>query len=110
MLVKTHLIVTDQWDEYEVKWHKNLIDIDMVPSKKFLPIFIIISGSARRELSTLDFNLVAATAKKMCYPRGRGAITIDRARIYVKATNGEVHIGTVSKTHIRKYAPMYDEC
>ena len=50
-------------------------------------------------------------AMKSTYPRGRGALTVDKARIYIKEEDGgEKLLGVVTHKHIRKYAPMYDEC
>lgn len=109
MLVKTHLIVTDQYEDYNIKWHKRLLDCNPI-FKNGLPVFIIISSTGRREVNTLNMKEVEKIAIKSTYPRGRGSITTDKARIYLKEEKGEILLGTVTHHHIRKYAPMYDEC
>lgn len=53
MLVKTHLIVTSQHEEYIVKWHDSLANSNPL-FKNNMPIFILISGKGRMELNTLD--------------------------------------------------------
>jgi hypothetical protein len=109
MRVKTHLIVTDQYEDYKVKWCGRLLDADP-KLKNGLPIFIITTNSGRMELNTLDLVEVERQAKKFTYPRGRGSITTDKGFIYIKENNGnEKLLGVVIHNHIRKYAPMYDE-
>lgn len=45
MRVKTHLIVTDQYDEYKVKWHKRLLDSNpkLTMVCQFLFLFVIVA-------------------------------------------------------------------
>lgn len=110
MRVKTHLIVTDQYDEYEVKWHKRLLD-SKPELTNGMPTFILIRHSGgRTELNTIDILYLEKTAKKFTFPRGRGSVTTDKTDIYIKEVNGnEKLMATVTHNHIRKYAPMYDE-
>ena len=109
MKVKTHLIVTDQYDEYAVKWSGRLIDCKP-KFKNNLPIFVVISKQGRVELNTLNMREVERTAKRLAWPKGRGSVTTDRVHIYIKEENGgEKLMGMVEKNHIRKYAPMFDE-
>ena len=42
-MIKTHLIVTGQWEEYDVKWCGRLIDTNPV-LKNGMPTFVIITG------------------------------------------------------------------
>lgn len=108
-MIKTHLIVTGQWEEYEVKWCGRLIDTNPV-LKNGMPIFVIITNSGRMELNTIDLAAVETAAKKFTYPRGRGSVTTDKGYIYVITQGGEEKLlGIVVHNHIRKYAPMYDE-
>lgn len=109
MLVKTHLIVKDQWDDFEVNWIQRLKDTNPKLNENGLPTFIIISNSGRLEMSTIDINSVEKQAKKFAYPRGRGSLTIDKSYIYIKEEKEEVLLGVVTKNHHRKYAPMYDD-
>ena len=109
MLVKTHLIVKDQYDEFTVKWTGRLMDAN-VELKNGLPVFVISTKQGRMELNTLDMFEVERAAKKFTYPRGRGSLTTDKGFIYVKERGGaEKLLGVVIHDHIRKYAPMYDE-
>lgn len=109
MKVKTHLIVTDQYEEYEVKWHSRLIDTNPI-LKNGMPIFVLISACGRMELNTIDLPYLEKQAKHFTYPKGRGSLTVDKCSIYIKEVDGnEKLIGTVTHNHIRKYAPMYDE-
>jgi len=109
MLVKTHLIVTDQYDDYRIKWVRRLIDTHPKLNDKGLPTFVIIANQGRLEMNTVNMGDVAAQAKKFTFPRGRGAITTDKGFIYIKEEKEEVLLGVVIHDHIRKYAPMYDE-
>ena len=43
MLVKTHLIVVDQYDEYKVRWTKRLIETKPKLNENGLPVFIVAS-------------------------------------------------------------------
>lgn len=109
MLVKTHLIVTDQYEDYTVKWCGRLIDTNPV-LKNGMPTFVIITNSGRMEMNTIDLLEVERQAKKFTYPRGRGSVTTDKGYIYVITQGGEEKLlGVVIHNHIRKYAPMYDE-
>lgn len=113
-LVKTHLIVTDQWDEYDVKWFKSLSQLNAEPvftSDNKLK-FVIITNANRFEINTMDFNFLIKQAKRLTFPRGRESQTQDRGRIYVKTTGGEEMIAVVVHRHIKKYNQMWDriEC
>ena len=109
MLVKTHLIVVDQYDEYKVRWTKRLIETKPKLNENGLPVFIVASSKGRIEVPTLNMNYLEKMAKKFTYPRGRGSITTDKGYIYIKEEDNEVLIGVVEHNHIRKYSQMYDE-
>lgn len=109
MKVKTHLIVTDQWDEYDVKWTKKLVDLNPVFTSDNKLKFAIVSNKGRLEINTMDFNYLTKQAKRFTFPRGRGALTTDKGWIYVKTNSGEELIGVVTHRHIRKYNEMWDE-
>ena len=110
MRVKTHLIVTDQYDEYEVKWHKRLLDSNPKLTNG-MPTFILIRHSGgRMELNTINLLYLEKMAKKFTFPKGRGSVTTDKTDIYIKEVDdNEKLMATVTHNHIRKYAPMYDE-
>ncbi len=108
-MIKTHLIVTGQWEEYDIKWCGRLLDVNPI-LKNGMPIFVIIANGGRMELNTIDLAAVENAAKKFTCPKGRGSVTTDKGFIYVKAQGGEEKLlGVVVHNHIRKYAPMYDE-
>lgn len=108
VMMKTHLIVTEQSDEYDIKTHKRIIDTcPKFYNDKFL--FIIITGEKRLEIKSLNINDAINLAKKVTMPRGRTAVTTDKARIYIDcADGGEVLLTTVTHNHIKKFAPMFD--
>ena len=109
MLVKTHLIVTDKWDDYEIKWVKRLIDTKPKLDSNGYPTFVILSNKGRIEIKTFDLKYIEEQAKKATLPRGRASVTKDQGYILIKEEKEEVLIGIVNHTHTRKYAPMYDE-
>ena len=48
-------------------------------------------------------------AKKITCPRGRAAVTTDKAYIYIQEVdNHETLVGVVTHNHVKKYAPMFD--
>lgn len=110
-LVKTHLIITDVHEEYYIDWCGKIADT----KPKFQngkPIFIIVGSkgsNGRMELNTLDIKYVEKCAKSMTIPRGRGAVTSDSTRIFIKEENGkEKLIGIVTHSRVKTFAPMYD--
>jgi hypothetical protein len=109
MLVKTHLITIGQSDEYGIRYTEKIANTKPVLNKRGLPTFILISNKGRMEVETLNMKFLEDTAKKFANPRGRGAVTRDKTRVYIKEKDCEKLMMIVEKTHIRKYAPMYDE-
>lgn len=109
MLVKTHLIVKDQWDEFDVRWVRRLKDVTPKLDKLGYPTFIVFSNYGRVEIPTFDIKYVENQAKKFACPKGRGSFTTDKSYIYIKTEDDDVLLGVVTKNHFRKYAPMYDE-
>ena len=110
MRVKTHLIVTDQYEEYSVKWHRRLLD----SNPKLIngvPLFILIRHSGgRMELNTIDINYLERCAKKLTSPKGRGAISVDKAYVYIKEVGGnEKLLGILTHKRVKTFAPMYDK-
>lgn len=107
--IKTHLIVTDVHEEYAIKWHGRIIDTKP-ELKNGKPIFIVMTSERRVELNTLDMKQIEDCAKRLTRPRGRAAITADQALIFIREVDGtETNIGSVTHTHVKKYAPMYDK-
>ena len=107
--IKTHLIVTDIHEEYFVEWCGRIADTRPL-LKNGLPIFIIVSSTSRVELNTIDINWIEDCAKSITNPRGRAAVTTDKARIYIKEIDGRKScIGVVTHNHIKTYAAMYDK-
>ena len=85
--VKTHLIITDIHEEYNINWCGRLIDSNPV-LKNGMPIFVVAGSNGRMELNTIDMKQIEEWGKKMTYPRGRKAITTDKAYIYIKEKGG----------------------
>ena len=109
MLVKTHLIVTGQSDNFKTEWKKSILSIEKPILTDGLLNYVIVTKEKRVEMKELDPMKVEKCAKKLTWPRGRGALTTDLAKIYVKTERGEELIGIVTHNHIRDYAPMFDE-
>ena len=107
-MVKTHLIVTDVHDEYNVKWCGRIIDTKPL-FKNDKPIFVLKSSKTRVEMNTLNMESIERCARRITNPRGRAAVTTDKTNIYIKEESGkETLIGVVTHNHIKTYAPMYD--
>lgn len=107
--IKTHLIVTDVHEEYDINWCGKLFDAKPL-MKDGLPVFVIIGDHRRIEICTLNMNRIEECAKKLTNPRGRQAVTSDSAEIYIKEENGnEKLLGVVTHYHIKRYAEMYDK-
>lgn len=109
MKVKTHLIVTAQWDDFDVHWVKRLIDIKPKLDENRYPTFIVIAGGKRTEMKTRDIFYVEEKAKGQTMPRGRAAYTSDKGYIYILEETGETLMAVITHAHTKKYAPMYDE-
>lgn len=108
VMIKSHLIITDIHSEYIIKWHGKIIDTKPL-FKNDMPIFIIIGSESRIELNTCDMKQIEETAKSATRPRGRGAVSTDTARIYIKEVDGaETYIGSVIHNSVKTYAPMFD--
>lgn len=107
--VKTHLIITDIHEEYQIKWYGKIAQ--MKPKfKNNKLLFAIVGGKGRVELNTNDMKEIEERAKRLTYPRGRTAVTEDNAYIYlIEEDNTEQKIGTVTHYKIKTYAPMYDK-
>ena len=109
VLVKTHLIVTDIHEEYNINWSGKILDAKP-KFKNNKPIFVIVASGGRMEVNTADMSRVEKCAKLLTVPKGRQAITTDKAYIYILEENDhEVLLGTLTHNHVKSYAPMYDK-
>ena len=109
VLVKTHLIITDIHNEYDMNWCGKLVNTKPV-IENGLPVFVIIGTRGRIELNTIDMKRIENVAKLLTYPKGRSAVSTDTARIYIKETNGaETLMGVMTHKNIKTFAPMYDK-
>lgn len=109
VLVKTHLIVTDIHEEYSIDWSGKILDAKP-KFKNNKPIFAIVSTGGRIEVNTANMKRVEECAKLLTIPKGRQAITTDKAYIYIIEENdNEMLLGTLTHNHIKSYAPMYDK-
>lgn len=108
VMVKTHLIITDVHEEYSVNWCGKMSEL-RPKFKNDKPIFVIVGGEGRIELNTTNMVEIEETAKKMTKPRGRQAVTTDKAFIYlIDEDDKEKVVGVVVHNHVKTYAPMYD--
>lgn len=109
VLIKTHLIVTSIHEEYNINWSGKILDAKP-KFKNNKPIFIIVASGGRIEVNTTDMNRVEKCAKLLTAPKGRQAITTDKAYIYILEENDhEMLLGTLTHNHVKTYAPMYDK-
>ena len=108
-VTNTRLICIGCDDDFQMKWIRKIIDTNPSFDGDKLS-FVIIGSNSRVEISTMDFNRLENVAKRITAPKGRSAISTDKAYIYIKEENGgEKIMGVVERCHIRKYAPMFDE-
>lgn len=107
--VKTHLIITNIHEEYNIKWLGRIIDTNPLFCNN-MPIFVIIGSEERIELNTANMKEVEECAKRLTHPHGRGAVSTDTSSIYIKEEDYSLTcIGKVVHKTIKEYAPMYDK-
>ena len=110
IMVKTHLIIKDIHEEYDMNWCGKLFDAKPALNENGMPIFIIIGSQSRMELSTIDMNYLENYAKRLTSPKGRGAVSTDKAYIYIKEIGGsEKLLGILTHKRVKTFAPMYDK-
>ena len=109
VMVKTHLIITDIHDEYHMNWCGKIANANPL-LKNGLPLFIIIGTKGRLELNTIDMKQLERSAKLLTRPKGRSAITIDTARIYIKEVDGnDFLLGVLTHKNVKTFSPMHDK-
>ena len=109
VMLKTHLIITDIHNEYHMNWCGKLIDAKPL-IKNGLPVFSVVGSKGRIELNTIDMDQLERTAKLLTQPKGRTAITVDKARVYIKEVDdNEMLIGVLTHKNVKTFAPMYDK-
>lgn len=108
VLIKTHLIITSIHDEFEMKWQGRIIDTNPL-LKNGIPVFIIVSTGGRMELNTIEMKKIEENAKLLTRPRGRAAITSDKAYVYIKEVDGrETLVAIMEHKHVKTFASMFD--
>lgn len=107
--VKTHLIITDIHNEFDVDWCGRFSDARPL-MRNGKPVFALVSSDRRVELNTLDMCEIERIGKSITCPRGREAITKDRTRIYLKEIDGnEKLVGIITHRKVKSFAPMHDK-
>ena len=112
MIVKinTHPIVKEVHDEYHMNWCGKLFDAKPALNENGMPTFVIVGSQSRMELNTIDINYLERYAKKLTSPKGRGAISVDKAYIYIKEIDGnEKLLGILTHKRVKTFSPMYDK-
>ena len=108
VMIKTHLIVKEVHDEYNIRWIGKILDTKP-QFKNGKPIFVIVGGNGRMELNTTDMARIERCAKMCTKPTGRQAVTTDTARIFIVEEDGsEKLMGILTHNHVKTFAPMYD--
>ena len=106
---KTHLIITDIHQEYEMNWCGKIVEAKP-KLENGLPIFVIIGSRGRIELNTIDMNSLERAAKSLTYPKGRSAVSTDTSRIYIKEADGnEMLLGVLTHKNVKTFALMFDK-
>ena len=109
VMIKSHLIITDIHDEYHMDWCGKIADAKPM-LKNGLPIFVIIGTRGRIELNTIDMKRIESAAKTLTYPKGKSAVSIDKARIYIKEEDGnDFLLGVMTHKNVKTFAPMFDK-
>ena len=107
-LVKTHLIIKDIHEEYNINWCGRLIDSKPV-LKNGKPIFVVVTNAGRVELNTIDMKEIEDCGKRMTCPKGRKAVSTDKAHVFIREEDGgEKLVCVITHNRVKKYAPMYD--
>ena len=108
-MIKSHLIITDIHNEYHMDWCGKIAEAKPM-LKDGLPIFVIIGARGRMELNTIDMKRIEDAAKLMTYPKGKSAVSIDKARIYIKEEDGnDFLLGVMTHKNVKTFAPMFDK-
>lgn len=108
-LVKTHLIVTDIENDYNIKWIKTIKETRPMFKNGRL-VFVVVGGKGRMEVNTNDMTRVEKSARTMSYPKGRTAVTSDVVRILLKQEDeSEVLMGLLTHNRVKTFAPMFDK-
>jgi hypothetical protein len=109
LMIKTHLIITDIHNEYHMNWCGKIANAKPL-LKNGLPVFVIIGTRGRMELNTIDMKLIEKNAKLLTQPKGRAAVSVDTAHIYIKEIDGnEMLLGVMTHKNVKTFAPMYDK-
>ena len=110
IMVKTHLIIKDIQNEYHMNWCGKLSDAKPALNENGMPTFVIIGSQSRMEINTIDINYLERCAKKLTFPKGRDAVSVDKAYIYIKEVGGnEKLLGILTHKRVKTFAPMYDK-
>ena len=110
VMVKTHLIIKDIHEEYHMNWCGKIFEAKPALNEDGMPTFIIISSEKRIEINTISMNELERLAKIITSPKGRSAVSVDKARIYIRETNGnDKLLGIMTHKRIKTFAPMYDK-
>ena len=109
VMIKSHLIITDIHNEYHMDWCGKIANAKPM-LKDGLPIFVIIGTRGRIELNTIDMKRIESAAKTLTYPKGKSAVSIDKARIYIKEEDGnDFLLGVMTHKNVKTFAPMFDK-
>ena len=109
VLIKSHLIITDIHNEYEVNWCGKIFEAKPQLQNN-MPIFVVIGDRGRMELNTVDINQIERCAKMLTSPKGRSAISKDSSYIYIiEIVGNETLLGVLTHKRVKSFAPMFDK-
>lgn len=105
-VVNTRLICIGCEDEYQMKWVGKIIDTNPIFIDNQFS-FVIIGSQSRIEVNTMDFNRLENIAKRITVPKGRSAVSTDKAYIYIKEVSGkDKMIGVLTHNRIKTFVPV----
>lgn len=105
-VVNTRLICIGCDDEYQMKWVRKIIDTNPVFVENQFS-FVIIGSQSRIEVNTMDFKRLEDIAKRITIPKGRSAISTDKAYIYIKEVDGSDKLmGVLTHNRIKTFVPV----
>ena len=105
-VTNTRLICIGCDDNFQMKWIRKIIDTNPIFDEDKLS-FVIIGSNSRIEISTMDFNRLENVAKRITVPKGRSAISTDKAYIYIKEVGGgEKLMGVLTHNRIKTFVPV----
>ncbi len=106
MKEKVNFVCINCNDEYHMNWVDKIVNSNPIFVNNQLS-FVIISSQSRLEINTMDLKRVERSAMHITKPKGRSAITTDKARIYIKEVGGKKKLlGILTHNRVKDFVPV----